>query len=292
MKTTLPPRDWQALSDYLDGQLNPQERARLESRLKADAGLRIAFEELRRTKIILKNAPRMRAPRNFTLTTAMVARQAPQRSFWQPFSVLRLSSALATLLFILVFVGDYLSGGYRSVTVAFAPDLSAKRQASESAPAAEPFSDQVNQFAAPTEAATAELPVAKALQVPLTTGTPAATPSLDVSAPYPLPPSLAAGIAPSTTVTESQRIAELPTPTLEAPYPDNSLLEAYPPPLSTLGATAETEPPQPGAGAETSAANAATAPFWTFWRLIEASLAVLAVATGLAAFLLRRSPNP
>jgi hypothetical protein len=288
MKTTLSSHDWQALSDYLDGQLSPQARARLEARLKANAGLRLALEELRRTRIILKNAPRLRARRNFTLTAAMVARRSPQRSFWQPFSTLRLSSAVAALLFILVFLGDYLSGGYQGAPVALAPYSAGQRQALEAASTNESLTDQDNQFAAPSEApGPAEQPFAKALQGPLTTDTPAAMPTLSASLSYPVPPALAAKIAPSTTVTESLSAVLLPTMTPEATQPDETtLLEAYPPAEATpaaLGADAQTEPTQPAA---------ATAPFWTFWRVIEAGLALLAVVTGLAAFLLRRSANP
>jgi anti-sigma factor RsiW len=211
MKTTLSSRDWQALSDYLDGQLNPQERARLESRLKVNASLRRAFEELRRTRIILRNAPRLRAPRRFTLTPAMIAKQSPQRSFWQPFTVLRLSSVLAALLLIVVFLGDYLSGGNQAARVAFAPNSTAQRQALKAVPTNESLADQANQSTAPTQApAAAAAPVAKALEGPLTTGTPLAMPPLAASQPYPLRPSMAAGLAPSTTVTESLMSAALP----------------------------------------------------------------------------------
>jgi hypothetical protein len=235
----------------------------------------------------------MRAPRNFTLTAAMVARRSPQRSFWQPFSTLRLSSAVATLLFILVFLGDYLSGGYGAAPLAFAPKLALERQSPE---AAEPFNDQTNQFAASTEVpALDEQPLAKALLAPESTETPAAMPTLLASQPYPLPPSLAAGLAPSTTVTESLRIAAAPTNAAGDVQPYDSTLEGYPPseaPPAALGATAETEPTLPTVGAVTPAEEPAAAPFWTFWRVMEASLAVLAVVTGLAAFFLRRSTNP
>jgi hypothetical protein len=295
MKTTLPPRDWQALSDYLDGQLSPKNRLRLEARLKTDASLRLALEELRRTRVILSNAPRLRAPRNFTLTQAMVTARPPRRSHWTPFTLLRLSSATAALLFILVFLGDFLWGGLSAVQIARAPTTGAERQVLEAAPATEPPSDQANQFTAPTEApAPAELPAAKAIQGQATSETPAALPTLAASAPYPEPPALSAKMAPSPTITQSLGIAALPTPAPEETTPDETTLEAYPSTEATpatLGAGAPAEATEPTPGGEALAEHPSRLPSWTLFRMVEIGLAALAVITGLAAFFVRRAGN-
>ncbi len=106
----LSPRDWEILSAYLDRQLRPKEIVSLETRLSADPDLSAALGELQRTRDALRNLPRLRAPRNFTLTPQMVG----QRSAWRPRSAARLApvfgfaSALATFLLILVIVGDWL----------------------------------------------------------------------------------------------------------------------------------------------------------------------------------------
>ena len=95
--------DVEAISAYLDGQLGQRDRARLEARLKADPTLQAALEEMRRTRAVLRAAPVLRAPRNFSLKPGMV----PMKSrVPQPYPVLRLASVLASLLFLISFVGD------------------------------------------------------------------------------------------------------------------------------------------------------------------------------------------
>lgn len=109
MTTRITPPQWEALSSYLDNQLTPQERARLETHLKQDAELRQALEDLRRTRALLRSQPRLRAPRNFTLTPAMagVRSGARRSSSVGPYPILRLASVLATIFFVLITVGDF-----------------------------------------------------------------------------------------------------------------------------------------------------------------------------------------
>jgi anti-sigma factor RsiW len=71
MITQLTAHDWEAISAYLDEQLNPQERAALEARLQNDLDLQTGLQDLRRTCSLIHRAPRMRAPRNFALTPSM-----------------------------------------------------------------------------------------------------------------------------------------------------------------------------------------------------------------------------
>lgn len=99
--------DWEALSAYLDNQISAKDRSRLETRLSEEAELAGALEELRRTRVILRSQPRLRAPRNFTLTPAMAGvRRQGLRISASPFATLRLASALATIFLIVVTVGD------------------------------------------------------------------------------------------------------------------------------------------------------------------------------------------
>ncbi|MDO8944767.1 MAG: hypothetical protein Q7U75_16420 [Desulfobacterales bacterium] len=102
MNALLTPGDWEFLSAYLDGQLTEAEQRRAQAVLARRADLRQGYEELRRTRAVLRAAPRRRAPRNFTLTPAMVRQVRPVfRWGWAP--SFRLASALATFLFVLSF---------------------------------------------------------------------------------------------------------------------------------------------------------------------------------------------
>jgi anti-sigma factor RsiW len=105
---TTPPsfRDIEQLSAYLDGQLSPQEAARLESRLARDPQLRAVMDELAQSRALLRQLPARRAPRNFTLTAAMAGVRPPLP---RPYPTLRWASLLATLLLIFTFVTNTLA---------------------------------------------------------------------------------------------------------------------------------------------------------------------------------------
>jgi anti-sigma factor RsiW len=116
MNSQLSSRDWEYLSAYLDRQLKPKEITSLEARLSVDPVLSAALGELQRTRDALRNLPRMRAPRNFTLTPKMVGQRSSlrQRSLLRARPAVRLApvfgfaSALATFLLVLVIAGDFL----------------------------------------------------------------------------------------------------------------------------------------------------------------------------------------
>lgn len=103
MTTRISNRDLEALSAYLDGEISADQKQALETRFKSENNLLQAYLELRRTRMVLRSAPRVRAPRNFTLTPRM-AGVRPTRN-WS-FPVLSMASAVAGLLFILVLLGD------------------------------------------------------------------------------------------------------------------------------------------------------------------------------------------
>jgi hypothetical protein len=104
MNPPLTPQDWEVLSEYLDGQLTEAEQSRVRVLLERRPELQEELEVLRRTRQVLRAAPRRRAPRNFTLTPTM-AQQIRPRSLWSRLSVpsFGFASALATLLFVLSF---------------------------------------------------------------------------------------------------------------------------------------------------------------------------------------------
>jgi anti-sigma factor RsiW len=95
--TTPSSRDLELLSAYLDGQLSPSSRTRLEIRIQSDPALAGALEELRQTRAFLRHTPHRRAPRNFTLTPRMAGIRPPVPRL---VPVLSWASAAAMLLFI------------------------------------------------------------------------------------------------------------------------------------------------------------------------------------------------
>lgn len=106
MVTRVTSRDYEKLSAYLDGQLTGKDLQRLETRLAQDALLQDELKELRRMRAVLRSLPRPRAPRNFTLTPAMVGVKSRQPTRLYP--LMGFASALASLLFVLMVLGDFL----------------------------------------------------------------------------------------------------------------------------------------------------------------------------------------
>lgn len=104
------------LSAYLDGALNPRERARLEAELARDPHLRARLEALRQTVALVRALPSVRAPRNFLLTPAMVAEPRPTSTHiparrLHPLA-LTFATALSALICVLLLVGNLLSAGW------------------------------------------------------------------------------------------------------------------------------------------------------------------------------------
>lgn len=88
--------DLELLSAYLDGELNPEERASLETRLADDPTLRRELNTLRATVELIGTLPTLRAPRNFTLP------QSTRRSRTVPFPALFSAVSAAAALALLV----------------------------------------------------------------------------------------------------------------------------------------------------------------------------------------------
>jgi anti-sigma factor RsiW len=127
-------RDWVQLSAYLDGELSVREAKKLEDRLTAEPGLLAALEDLRSTKQILSRTPKLRVPRNFTLTSQQVgvkrARSASVGYSW--------AAAVLSLLFVAVVVVDFGTGyskGALSVDMAPRSEQILPEAAMEAAPA-------------------------------------------------------------------------------------------------------------------------------------------------------------
>jgi hypothetical protein len=100
--------DDELLSAYLDGQVTPQDQGRIEAALAADAGLAGSLATLRYTKTMLAAAPRLPAPRPFTLNEAMIGRSQPRRGWlaWLQPATLRGAAAMAAVMLLVLVVGD------------------------------------------------------------------------------------------------------------------------------------------------------------------------------------------
>ncbi|MCJ7734415.1 MAG: hypothetical protein MUP11_07690 [Anaerolineales bacterium] len=107
-------REWIQLSSYLDGALNPKEMNLFEKRIQQNPELQSALKELQITKNVLKHAPQITVPRNFTLTHAMlgIKSRAPAGRGY------RLVAAALSFLFIGVVVLDF---GSQIAVGSFAP---------------------------------------------------------------------------------------------------------------------------------------------------------------------------
>lgn len=104
----------EVLSAYLDGELSPQERGRLEARLARDPELRHRLEGLRHTVTLVQQLPRMEAPRNFLLSPSMAGqrqeRPRPTPRRWLA-PALTFTSALSGLMLVAFLILSGL-GGY------------------------------------------------------------------------------------------------------------------------------------------------------------------------------------
>ncbi len=113
------------LSAYLDGELKEGEREQLEARLSQDPALRAELRTLHQVSSMVRELPRVSAPRNFILSEAMVrGRQPapapePRRAWTAP--LLTAATAVVSLLFAVVLTGGLLLPGVADFAAAPEP---------------------------------------------------------------------------------------------------------------------------------------------------------------------------
>jgi anti-sigma factor RsiW len=284
MTTHITPRDWEALSAYLDGQLAPKERQLLEARLHARADLREALEDLRRTRGVLRARLPVRAPRNFTLTPEMAGIRQKARPGLSLFPAMRLASFVSTFLFVLVAVGELFFSsrlGAPSIMVAEQRQVAAVQT---EAPAVEapPAAPEVALEAPAPESAQ---PTAQALAK--AGGATSPTPLAELAQPIPMitesVPSLGQpGVGGAGGGEDSADQAALSQMAAAA--------TATPLPSPTLTPSATPEPPTEQYADQNVAQEGETSALANraLWRWIELILAVVGVSTGLIAFYMYR----
>ena len=95
----------ETLNAYVDGELSARERSQFEAKLAEDAALRAELAQMRQVKDGVRQLPRARAPRNFTLDPAIYGRPQPQPAY-ELYPALRVATALAAFFFIIAVVLD------------------------------------------------------------------------------------------------------------------------------------------------------------------------------------------
>ena len=277
MTKQITPREWDALSAYLDGQLSSKDRIHLERRLEERADLRIALEGLRQTRMLLRSQPPLRAPRNFMLSPEQAGIRTKPASARSLFPVMRLATVLASVLFLLVVAGDLLTGGRDPVSYT---------QAYRSGP-----------MAAQIELQEAEKQLSSQNQADYESPAP-------IEAPAAAEEAYQKGFEATQPVSEEMSLMEIPAIGESYPSPSEVIPEG-----SGLKGTAiadslpETTTPTPTdltttqvesieRDLEAALVTSPTSHFqstWYLWRLMEITLILLALGTGVIAFVLSRS---
>jgi hypothetical protein len=282
MTNKIPPRDWEDLSAYMDGQLAPKERQKLEARLQTRADLRLALEELRRTRAVLRARLPVRAPRNFTLTQAMAGVRQEKRQPVNLFGGLRLASAFSTLLFLFVLFGDLWLGGRVALPMlgadssrSFEPSLA---QEAPVAPPEAALEMQIVESAEPTDQAVAKaLPPEETPPPGLALEAPA--PGSEISETYKIQPGeIGAGGGGAPEDAAEEALADMAPSATATPLPTTSPTPTIHP--EEQFATTATEVP---------AGTAEPDSWFTPWRWLELTLILVSVTTGLLAYFLYRS---
>lgn len=106
MKNQITARDYERLSAYLDNQLDGKERTRMEERLIADPELRKQLQEIEKTRLLLRELPRIRAPRNFYIRPETISKPVGVRPSFKLFPSYGIVSAIATILLVIVIFAD------------------------------------------------------------------------------------------------------------------------------------------------------------------------------------------
>lgn len=289
-------RDYEALSAYLDGELTPKERSRLESRMLSQPELRKALQDLRQTRQVLRAQARLRPRRSFTLTPEMVGGYKPRKIGLQLFPAFGLTAALASLALVVTFVFGFLNRP-ADMSVALAPQSADVEQ-----PAA------LSQEMPAAVAENSELPAAKSapaegietqaveLALPNMMATP--TPDMGILA---APPGMGGGADPGSggaSAAESLPAQEFPAPSVVTATGAMSLtMMADPtlqPGLEMQAPATETalRPPEENAADASRESLEQVAPaeedqaalvWWTPLRIFQVILVALVLLSGLAA---------
>lgn len=258
-------REWQELSTYLDDQLSRKEKNRVDEKLRASLELQAALDDLKRLRALLRSQPRLRAPRNFTLSPETAGIKPSRRATARRFPVFGLVSALASVLLVLVIAGELLLSG---------PQMAALPVSLESQPEAIVVEESLEEMPVESEA----LPLAqeagesssKVLEFQATTEAGVRS--------YPPPDSSEEGGMAAEAAETSPMTYPSPAPT-------------YAESLDAEAVSMASEKPSPGEQEVDEGQLPASLAFWNGWRVAQAVLLVVVLVSALLAFSLRQGVN-
>jgi len=150
-------RDLELLSAYLDNALTAEERAGVESRLAADADLRLELERLRLTKNLIGALPTLRPPRPLTVTRAMLTPRVLSFPATVAFSAISAAAAVIVLLAGVVLLSTTQSAPSESLGVAQFPTAAATIISLTATENVQLFAQEEAQLASPPAVATEAL---------------------------------------------------------------------------------------------------------------------------------------
>lgn len=269
-------REWRDLSAYLDGQLSPKETARLEKTLQERADFRAALEDLKATRMILRSQPKLRAPRNFTLSAEVLGIQRQAKPARQPAFTFGFASALASVMLVLVIAGELLFSGQPMAAAPLAVEVVTFQMASEQAPALELAQPEApaelrsapEEMPAVTEAVVAEMEAGDASNKSLLPG---AEPEVGVME-YPAPSVFDAQAS------ATQEVEVTPSP---GPSPVSPTVTAQETKIVGIASADQAVEPEEAI----QATPASGQPFWNGWRVAQVVLLIAALAfAGLALY--------
>jgi len=145
--------DWEMLSDYLDGEVPPDQKEEIERRLQSDPDFDSLHQQLRYTKTLLSDVPALEIPRHFILSSEMLGFSIIDRLRGQ--LSWNLASSIASIMFVLVIIGDIFTFGIpassfdQSVPEAAIMMEAAEENMAESAPVPEELTARDAEEAAP-----------------------------------------------------------------------------------------------------------------------------------------------
>jgi hypothetical protein len=265
MNNQISVKDLELLSSFLDNQLSPSEMKQVQSRLAEDADLQAALSGLRRTRIILSALPTRKVPRNFTLPPQV---KKNRFDLYQYFRVFRFSSAAAVLCFLVVFFLNFLMPSLGFGTSSAARVVLATAAVTTVEPAGKPM---IITWTTPLPSGFGRGGVGGGAA---DTAIPEATPQA-LQAPAPMPNAKIAPGEPMATPAAS----EVQPMSVETPAPitgTGPILGV--PPIEERGATPTITVPVQNAGQGIQGAL----------RILEIGFALIAIATAVIAFVLRK----
>ena len=126
----------EVLSAYLDGELAPADRRRVEQQLAQDSNLQQELDAMQFWQQEMRALPSRRVPRNFILDPA--AYRPPQRRpLGAAYPVLRGATAFAALMLLIVLAANAYTGGFSAPVAQEASSVAMVEMAAGEAPPAE-----------------------------------------------------------------------------------------------------------------------------------------------------------